>query len=831
VCSDAARNLHRSVGERQLQTLIQDFRHALRMMAKSPGFATVAILTLALGIGGNATVFSWIRSILLNPIPAVAHSEQMVAVESVMPSGEYHTSSYPDYKDFRTQNHVFSDVIGFELSGVNMSLRNTEPAERVWGIIATENYFDALGVHAAIGNTFHEQPNQSLNSDPYIVLSYGLWARRFGADPNVVGKIVHLNGHPFTIIGVAPRPFFGTIVGIDAQYFVPMMMQPQVLPAESVEDRNPTFVHIMGRLNPGMSISQAQADLSPLAANLAAEYPNSSQNVGVHVAPIWKAHYGVQDFLRSVLGFLMVIASLVLLIACVNVANLLLARATVREREIAIRAAMGASRNRLIRQMLSESIVLAAAGGIGGILLAMWGANLLSFFTPATKHLPIGLTLGVDKTVLAFTLLLSIATGIIFGLVPAWRGSRPNLNASLKSSTYSAGTRAATHRLRDALVISEVVFATVLLVCAGLLLRSMRNAEAAGPGFNTDHVALAAFDLRTSGYTSEEATVYYGRLLEKIRTLPGVESASLERFVPLWFTGRSYSPVEVEAYTPTQGEDMNIDLNMVGGDYLRTLQIPLISGRDFSEQDRAGAPKVVIVNETMAQRFWPGQDATGHRVRVWDDWRTVVGVARDTKYHRINEPPQSFLYLPSLQAHGTDANIIVRSQLPTATVVNGVRSAAISLDPKVQPLEADDLSTLLQSSMFANRTAASLASVLGTLGLLLAALGIYGVLSYSVSQRFREIGIRVALGAQKNHVLRLVVGKGLQLAIFGAVVGAAAALLVTRAMSNLLFGVSASDPLTFVAVALGVTFVAALAAYLPARRAMRVDPMVALRHE
>jgi predicted permease len=831
VCSDAARNLHRSVGERQLQTLIQDFRHALRMMAKSPGFATVAILTLALGIGGNATVFSWIRSILLNPIPAVAHSEQMVAVESVMPSGEYHTSSYPDYKDFRTQNHVFSDVIGFELSGVNMSLRNTEPAERVWGIIATENYFDTLGVHAAIGNTFHEQPNQSLNSDPYIVLSYGLWARRFGADPNVVGKIVHLNGHPFTIIGVAPRPFFGTIVGIDAQYFVPMMMQPQVLPAESVEDRNPTFVHIMGRLNPGMSISQAQADLSPLAANLAAEYPNSSQNVGVHVAPIWKAHYGVQDFLRSVLGFLMVIASLVLLIACVNVANLLLARATVREREIAIRAAMGASRNRLIRQMLSESIVLAAAGGIGGILLAMWGANLLSFFTPATKHLPIGLTLGVDKTVLAFTLLLSIATGIIFGLVPAWRGSRTNLNASLKSATYSAGTRAATHRLRDALVISEVVFATVLLVCAGLLLRSMRNAEAAGPGFNTDHVALAAFDLRTSGYTSEEATVYYGRLLEKIRTLPGVESASLERFVPLWFTGRSYSPVEVEAYTPTQGEDMNIDLNMVGGDYLRTLQIPLISGRDFSEQDRAGAPKVVIVNETMAQRFWPGQDATGHRVRVWDDWRTVVGVARDTKYHRINEPPQSFLYLPSLQAHGTDANIIVRSQLPTATVVNGVRSAAISLDPKVQPLEADDLSTLLQSSMFANRTAASLASVLGTLGLLLAALGIYGVLSYSVSQRFREIGIRVALGAQKNHVLRLVVGKGLQLAIFGAVVGAAAALLVTRAMSNLLFGVSASDPLTFVAVALGVTFVAALAAYLPARRAMRVDPMVALRHE
>jgi macrolide transport system ATP-binding/permease protein len=814
-----------------VNTFLQDLRHAVRMMANAPGFAAIAMLTLALGIGGNATVFSWIRSILLNPIPSVRDSQQMVAVESIMPSGEYHTSSYPDYKDFRAQNHVFSDVIGFELSGVNMSLRNTEPAERVWGIIATENYFDVLGVRAAMGSTFHEQPNQALNSDPYIVLSYGLWARRFGSDPNVVGKIVHLNGHPFTIIGVAPRAFFGTIVGIDAQYFVPMMMQPQVLPFEDIEERNPTFVHIMGRLKPGVNIAQAQADLATIAGNLAREYSTTSENVGVFVGPVWKAHYGVQDFLRSVLGFLMVIASLVLLIACVNVANLLLARATVREREIAIRAAMGASRNRLIGQMLAESVVLAVGGGIGGILLALWGANLLSFFTPATKHLPIGLTLGVDRTVLAFTLILSVATGIIFGLVPAWRGSRTNLNESLKSAAYSAGTRAGTHRLRDALVIAEVVFATVLLVCAGLLLRSMRNAEAAGPGFKTEHVALAAFDLRTSGYSSEEATLYYDRLLEKIRTLPGVESASLERFVPLWFTGRSYSPVEAEAYTPAPGEDMNIDLNMVGADYLHTLQIPLISGRDFSEQDRPDSPKVVIVNQTLAKRFWPGQDATGHRLRVWGDWRTVVGVARDIKYHRMNEPPQSFLYIPSLQTHGTDANIIVRSELPTAAVVNAVRVAAISLDAKVQPLEADDLGGLLHISMFANRTAASLASVLGTLGLLLAALGIYGVLSYSVSQRFREIGIRVALGAQKGHVLRLVVGKGLQLAILGAAAGVAVALLVTRAMSNLLFGVSASDPLTFAAVALGVTFVAAFAAYLPARRAMRVDPMVALRYE
>src|SRR5271168_1980451 len=813
-------------------SLSQDLSFAVRTLRKNPGFTAVAVLTLALGIGGNATVFSWIRAVLLNPLPGVEHSEQMAAVETIMPSGEYHTSSYPDYRDFRDQNHVFSSLIGFELSGVDMSLRNDAPPERVWGIIATENYFDALGVHAAIGRTFHAEPNQALNSDPYTVLGQSLWKRLFASDPKVVGRTVHINGHSFTVIGVAPPHFFGTIVGIDAQYFVPMMMQPAVLPGENIEERSPTFVHIVGRLRPGVTIAQAQSEFTTIAAHLAQEYPNPSfgNGVGVYVAPVWKAHYGVQDFLRSVLGFLMIVAVLVLLIACVNVANLLLARASAREKEMAMRAALGASRGRLIRQLLVESLLLAAVGGAGGIVLALWGANLLSLFMPPA-HLPIGLGAEVDAPVLMFTLILSLVTGLVFGLAPAWQISRANLNESLKSGTKATGTNAGGHRLRDFLVVSEMVLATVLLVAAGLLLRSLRAAERVGAGYNTNQVTLAAFDLRASGYADDRAIDYYDRLLERIRAYPGVESASLERFVPLWFTGRSYSTTRVEGYTAKPNEDMGIDLNVVGPDYFKVVQIPLIFGREFTEQDRAGAPKVVIVNQSMADRFWPGQDATGHRVHIWGDWRTVVGVARDIKYHRMNEPPQSFLYFPVLQTHGTDANIIVRSQLPTATVVNGVRSAAMSLDSKVQPLEADDLAALLRTSMFANRTAASLASVLGALGLLLAALGIYGVLSYSVSQRFREIGIRVALGAQKGHVLRLVVGKGLRLAIFGAVAGAAVALLVTRAMSNLLFGVSASDPLTFVAVALGVTFVAALAAYLPARRAMRVDPMVALRYE
>jgi predicted permease len=591
-------------------------------------------------------------------------------------------------------------------------------------------------------------------------------------------------------------------------------------------------VHILGRLRPGVTIAEAQAEFTTIAGHLAQEYPNPNvgNGVGVYVAPVWKAHYGVQDFLRGVLGFLMIVAVLVLLIACVNVANLLLARASAREKEMAVRAALGAGRGRLIRQLLVESLILAAAGGAAGIVLALWGANLLSLFMPPA-HLPIGIGVEVDATVLIFTLILSLVTGLVFGLAPAWQTSRADLNESLKSATRATGASARGHRLRDVLVVSETILATLLLVAAGLLLRSLRKAEQVGAGYNTNQVTLAAFDLRASGYSDDRAVDYYDRLLERIRAYPGVESASLERFVPLWFTGRSYSTTWVEGYTAKPNEDMGIDLNIVGPDYFRVVQIPLVSGREFSEQDRAGAPKVVIVNQSMANRFWPGQDATGHRVHIWSDWRTVVGVVRDIKYHRINEPPESFIYLPELQADGTDANILVRSPLPPAAIIGNVRAAARSLDSKVQPLETDTLDELLKQSMFANRTAASLASVLSILGTLLAALGIYGVLSYSVSQRIREIGIRVALGAQRSHVLRLVVGHGLRLAILGAALGVLAALAITREMSSLLFGVGASDPLTLAIVLLVVTAVAALAAYIPARRAMRVDPMVALRYE
>jgi predicted permease len=817
-------------GWRWMDDLRNDLRYGARMLAKSPGFTVVAVLTLALGIGGNTMVLSWIRGVLLDPLPGVQDASRVVAIESVMPDGEYHTSSYPDWKDYREKNRGFSDIVGFEFIGPDMRLTEKAQLERIWGSIVTENYFDALGVNPQLGRLFHEEANYGPGFDPYIVLADHFWRQRFGANPGVIGQVIHIDGHPFTILGVAPAEFHGTIVGVDPQYFVPMLMQPQALPGESLTDRNPTFVHMLGRLKPGATIEQAQAELSTIAANLAKEYPDSSRDVGVYVAPVWKAHYGLQDFLRSVFGFLMIAAVFVLLIACVNVANLLLARGSAREEELAVRTALGATRGRLVRQLLMESLLLAAAGGVGGLLLAIWGARLLGVFVPPL-HLPVFLSVGINGTVLIFAICVTLLTGFLFGLLPALRTSRLDLNASLKEGGGRTKISGSNQRLLGVLVFSEMVLATVLLVVAGLLVRSVHNAEQGGPGFRTQNIGLGAFDLRASGYNEAQASQFFDRLAQNLRAVSGVEEASTERYVPLWFNGRSYTPIEVEHYTPQQNEDMNVDLNVVGADYFRTEDIPIVSGRDFSEEDRNGAPAVLIVNQTMAKRFWPSQDATGREVRFWGRTWTVAGVVHDVKYHRMNEPPESFMYLPQMQAGGMGVNLLVRSQMPTQAVIGQIRAAARALDPNIQPLETDDLSGLLHSSLFANRTAASVATVLGGLGLVLAALGIYGVLSYGVSQRLREIGIRMAMGAQSQDILRLIGKKGLGLATAGALMGAVVSLGLAKAISSLLYGVTIFDPTTFAVVGALLTFVSLAACWLPTRRATRVDPVVALRYE
>jgi macrolide transport system ATP-binding/permease protein len=813
--------------------LLRDIRFGLRMFAKSPGFSAITVLTLALGIGGSATVFSWVRGVFLHPLPGVADSSRVVAVETVMPDGAFHTSSYPDLRDFRAHNQVFSDMIGFELVPVDMTWAGQQQDRRVWGEIVTENYFQMLGVRAERGRVFDPRDaGRGPGGDPYLILSHSFWQRQFGGAPDILGRTIQINRRDFTVAGIAPRNFMGTIVGIAPDFWVPMMMQPVVLPGESLEMRRPTFVHILGRLKAGVTVAQAQANLSSLARNIAREFPESSRNVGVAVNPVWKAHYGVQDLLRSALILLSVVALLVLLISCANVANLLLARATGREREIAVRSSLGATRSVLVRQLIVESILLALAGGLGGVLLASWVSGMLMFFLP-NAYLPVGLKLGVSGEVLAFTFALSLVTGVVFGLVPALRASRPNLNESLKDGGRSNSGGARHHRLRGLLVISEMALALALVAAAGLLLRSLRNVQTASPGFNPHHVLLAAFDLRGDGYSSAKARAYYEKLMNRLRATPGVDSVSCEQYVPLWFYGRSARRPTIEGYTPRPNEDMNIDINIVGPDYFHTMQIPIVAGRDFSTSDREGQPLVAIVNQSMARRFWPGQSPLGHRLKTWSggQWYTIVGVARDIKYHTMTESPEPFLYFSTLQAGETDTNILLRTSGSPSALLPVVRQAATSIDSNVGVLQAGSLTGLFHLSLFTYRAAATLASVLGALGLLLASLGIYGVLSYSVSQRMHEIGIRMALGAQPADVLGMVVRQGAKLAALGVAIGLAASLAVTRLMTSLLYGVSPSDPLTLATVILVIAGATLLACYIPARRAMRLDPTEALRSE
>ena len=811
-------------------TLLQDLRYGIRLLAKNPGFAAIAILTLTIGIGANATVFSWVQAVLVNPLPVIQSSGQLVAAETIMPDGSLHTSSYPDYRDYRDQNKVFSGLLGVELIPVNMSWGGHEEEQRIWGEIVTENFFDLLGVHAERGSTFHASDNRGLNGDPYVVLSHGFWQREFGGKAGIIGQTISLNNHSFTVIGVAPLGFQGAIVGIAADYWVPIMMQPAVLPSEDLKQRSPTFVHLIGRLKPGVTLSAAQANLSAIASSIAKEYANSSRDVAIKVNPLWKASYGAQSLLLSALVFLSVVAVFVLLIACANIANILLARATGREREMAVRAALGAGRSRLLSQMLVESVLLASAGGLGGVLLSLWSANLLMFFLP-NGYLPIGLPVGVNGRVLLFTVIISMLTGVIFGIVPALRASRPEFQHSLKEGGYTSSAGAGSNRLRNLLVISEMALALVLLVSAGLLLRSLRRVQTSSPGFNPRNILLSAFDLRPLGYTNGSSHPFYDNLLDRLRALPGVQSVSMERYVPLWFYGRGYTVPVIDGYTPKPNEDMYIDFNDAGPNYFATMQIPIVAGRDFTEQDRVGAPWVVIVNQTMAKRFWPGGSAIAHRISSWNRWWTIVGVAKDIKYHTMTEQPEAFLYFPSLQNGETASNILIRTSGNPTALLGAVRSAAKAIDPRASVLQAGEVSGLLHQSLFAYRTSAALATVLGALGMFLAALGIYGVLAYSVSRRTHEIGIRMALGARPRDVLRLVIGQGALLAGIGTGIGIAVSFAATRLMSNLLYGISADDPATYIAVALLLGLVALAACYIPARRAMRVDPIVALRYE
>jgi predicted permease len=813
-----------------MNNIWRDVRHGVRLLLKSPGFTAIAILSLALGIGANTAIFSLVNTVLLRPLPA-ERPEQLVEVYGTLHNGaDYTLQSYPNYKEYRDRTtEVFNGVLAYRFAPVSLTSGGT--SERVWGYLVSGNYFDVLGVRPVLGRGFTAEEDSVPGAQAVAVISYGCWQKKFAADPNIVGRNVPLNGRGFTIVGVAPKGFNGIELAYSPDIFVPMMMAHEIEPGSDwLESRGSDNIFVVGRLKEGVTVQQAESRAATVTEELAREYPEDNVGRGVRLMP---PGLFIPEIRNSVIGFagvLMAVVALVLLLACVNLANLLLARATERRKEIAIRLAIGARRSTIIRQLLVESILLSLVGGLCGLLLATWINDLV-----ASARLPTDIALiidlKIDWRVMAFTLLVSVLTGVVFSLLPAIQASRPDLVPALKDEASMGGFHRS--RLRNALVVAQVALSLVLLVCAGLIVRSLQAAQSMRPGFNPENAVALSFDLGLQGYTEERGRKFEKEVLERARLLPGVRSAALATTLPLSLDYSS-STIYVEGQPPMSNSELPQAIpNTVSPGYFRTMEIAL-RGRDFTEQDDKDESRLAIVNETFARKFFPNQDAIGRRFNFngpQDPYWEIIGVAADGKYNTIGEDPKPALYRPLLRNYNSSVTLVARTTGDAQRVIESLRREVQSLDPGLPLYGVKTLSEHMQMPLFATRMAAIVLGSFGLMALLLAAIGIYGVMSYVVAGRIREIGVRMALGAQGRDVLRLIIGQGMMLAFIGLIVGLLLAFLAARMLTSLLYGVGSSDLLTYTVVALLLAVVAFLACYIPARRATRVDPMIALRYE
>jgi predicted permease len=808
-----------------METLLKDVRYALRMVRKDPGFTVIAVLTLGLGIGANSTVFSWMNATLLNPLPGVLDSSEFVSITR----GRAGSHSYPDLVDLRDRSRTLAGLTCFALGSVSLT-GNGKP-EQVWATLATANYFDLLGVKPVRGRGFLPAEDRLRIGAPVAVISYRLWQNRFGGDPSAVGQTIHINTHSYTIVGIAPRIFQGSYTGLRTDIWVPLMMAPQLVAGgDWLTSRGTTWLQALGRLRPGVSREQAQAELTTLFQEIARQYPDSHRGTNqLTVYPLWRAPNGANAFFSQLLPILLGLAGVVLLLTCSNLANLVLVRSVSRRKELAIRLSLGASRRRLVRQLLIESLVLSLAGGVLALLATVWTSNSLMGLAPVS-NLPVWVSVSVDRRVLLATLVVAVVTAMLFGALPALRASGTNPIGILKDESGSVAGGGRKARLSAGLAVAQIALSFLMLVSAGLFIRSFRAAHQFNPGFDSHSVLLGSYDLFGNGYKEADGIAFDRQVLEKVATLPGVRNASLADWVPLGF-GSSSQAFVPEGYVAGPHEAVDAGIAHVSPGYFATMGIPILRGRDFASQDSAESQLVVVINEALAQRYWPGRDALGKRMKIEGKWATVVAVARTTNYYDLNEPPQPFIYLPLYQFYSSEATIHVR------TAGNPLRSAA-AVEQAIHQLNADlpffnaaTLDERIQAGSFILQMASVFVGVFGTLALALAAVGIYGVVAYGTEQRTHEIGIRMALGAQPVSVMRMVVGRGMRLALIGLALGVVASLGSTRLMSRLLFGVRAGDPRTFAGVAILLALVALMACYLPARRAMRLDPLVALRHE
>ena len=825
-----------------MENLFQDLRYCFRTMLKSPGFAAVTVLSLAIGIGANTSIFSAINAVMLRPLPFKV-PDRLVSVDrtSPYPINPVPPWSYPKFEALRANNEVFEEVAAISLQ--SFPLTETDSPERLQVEMVSADYFPMLGVEAIRGRTFAPEEDQTPGTHPVALISHGLWQRRFGSDPNVINQTISLNKVRLTVIGVLPEWFKGQSGTVEA--WVPMMMAPQLTFPSRLKSTGAHWHDVVARLKPGLSLTQARASMEVLNQKVAEANPGQSEPEAIRLTNLRESK--IDPAISKSLLILFAAVGLVLLIACVNIANLLLAKSKSRQKEIAIRLALGASRARLVRQLLTESTLLAMIGGLVGLLLALWGIELLTAINPmsdpaarARYNIMRDFNIfSIDAPVLLFNVALSFVTGLVFGLAPALRASRRDVGEGLKEGAGLSKERPGGLRglsFPGALIVVEIAVSLVLLVGAGLMVKSFARLRATEIGFSPAGVLTAKISLPRREYEGK-AIGFFEQLLDRARNLPGVESASVATSTPL-SSNSSKAILKIEGRPAPEGEEPStVGYHVIGPEHFETLKTPVLRGRAFTDQDRTGAKRVAIISDTAARRIWPGEEAIGKRIWLsigWDknDFAEVVGVAGDVKYSNVEKTAEPDVYIPYLQTvEEAPSFVLIRTSGNPSSLVEGLRREVLALDKNVPLYDVKTLEERSRDATSRARFTSLLLGIFAAMALLLSSVGIYGVMAHAVAGRTREIGIRMALGAQRADVLRLIMGDGIALTVAGLVVGIGASLAATRILTNQLYGVGTTDPLTFAAVSVILAAVALAASYIPARRATRVDPMVALRHE